>query len=357
MTPDTTLIVTATAVSFLSATLLVPRARRAARRYGLTDGPGRGKIHLHAIPYLGGVVILVAVAGSIALLPGWTTTAAAILVGAVIVGLVGLVDDVRNLGPGVRLAMEATAGSIAVAGGVGVQLFGGPLDDVLTVGWLVLVTNAFNLLDNIDGAAGVVAVCTSVTLLAAAMIGGQPLVIGLAGVVGGASLGFLIYNWHPATIYMGDTGSLFLGFILSAAVLSLRFPAGNVAGGVAAVLLVLPALFDTTLVVLSRVAARRPVTVGGTDHTSHRLLRLGVPQPWVVVILGAASLTGGGMGMAVGRGVVAVGPALATMLAVAALSLAILLRVQVYEELDPDAPSQPPAVMSIEPPELVANVA
>ena len=156
---------------------------------------------------------------------------------------------------------------------------------------------------------------------------------------------------------MGDTGSLFLGFILSAAVLSLRFPAGRVAGGVAAVLLVLPALFDTTLVVLSRVAARRPVTVGGTDHTSHRLLRLGVPQPWVVVILGAASLTGGGMGMAVGRGVVAVGPALVTVLAVAVLSLAVLLRVPVYEEPDPDAPSQPPAVMSIEPPELVANVA
>ena len=124
------------------------------------------------MPYLGGVVIVVAVAGSISLLPGWTTTAAAILVGAVIVGLVGLVDDVRNLGPGVRLAAEATAGSIAVAGGVGVQLFGGPLDDVLTVGWLVLVTNAFNLLDNMDGAAGVVAVCTSVTLLAVAMVGG-----------------------------------------------------------------------------------------------------------------------------------------------------------------------------------------
>ena len=219
------------------------------------------------MPYLGGVAIVLAVAGSISLLPGWTTTGAAILVGGAAVGVVGLIDDVRNLGPGVRLVAEAAAASVAVAGGVGVQLFGGPLDDVLTVGWLVLVTNAFNLLDNMDGAAAVVAVCTSVTLLAVAMMGEQSLVIGLAGVVGGASLGFLIYNWHPATIYMGDSGSLFLGFILSAAVLTVRFPAGTVAGGVAAVLLVLPALFDTTLVVLSRV--RRPTPRPRGRHRPH----------------------------------------------------------------------------------------
>ena len=241
-------------------------------------------------------------------------------------------------------------------GGVGVQLFGGPLDDVLTVGWLVLVTNAFNLLDNVDGAAGVVAVCTSVMLLVMAMIGEQSLVIGLAGVVGGASLGFLIYNWHPATIYMGDTGSLFLGFILSAAVLALRFPASRVAGGVAAVLIVLPALFDTTLVVVSRVGAGRPIYVGGTDHTSHRLLRLGVPPTWVVVILGAVSLAGGGLGVAVGRGVVPVGPALVPLLAVAAASLAILLRVPVYEEGALRARTQSLEAVSVETPELASSV-
>src|SRR5438132_6513027 len=168
MTPDTTLILTATSVSFLTATLLVPRARRAACEYGLTDRPGRGKIHQQAMPYLGGVAIVLAVAASISLLPAWTTMGAAILVGGVIVGFVGLIDDVRNLGPGVRLAAEAAAGSVAVAGGVGVQLFGGPLDDVLTVAWLVLVANAFNLLDNMDGAAAGVAVCTSLMLLAGA---------------------------------------------------------------------------------------------------------------------------------------------------------------------------------------------
>jgi UDP-GlcNAc:undecaprenyl-phosphate/decaprenyl-phosphate GlcNAc-1-phosphate transferase len=356
MTPDTTLILTATAVSFLTATLLVPRARRAACRYGLTDRPGRGKIHQQAIPYLGGAAIVLAVAGSISVLPAWTATGAAILVGGVIVGLVGLVDDVRNLGPGVKLTAEAAAASVAVAGGVGVQLFGGPLDDVLTVGWLVLVTNAFNLLDNMDGAAAAVAVCTSVMLLAMAIVGEQPLVIGLAGVVGGASLGFLIYNWHPATIYMGDTGSLFLGFILAAAVSTLRFPATRVAGGVAAVLMVLPALFDTTLVVLSRVGARRPVCVGGTDHTAHRLLRLGVPPTCVVAILGAASVAGGGLGVAVGRGVVPVGPALVAVLSVAVPSLAMLLRIPVYEEADAGAPSQL-EVVSVETPGLASDVA
>ena len=189
-------------------------------------------------------------------------------------------------------------------------------------------------------------------LLTAAMIGGQPLVIGLAGVVGGASLGFLIYNWHPATIYMGDTGSLFLGFILSAALLTVRFPASRVAGGVAAALMVLPALFDTTLVVLSRVRARRPWYVGGTDHTAHRLLRLGVPPSWIVVVLGAVSLAGGGLGVAVGRGAVPVTPALVTVLAATALSLAVLLRVPVYEESAQDREG-----VSVETPELASYVA
>jgi UDP-GlcNAc:undecaprenyl-phosphate GlcNAc-1-phosphate transferase len=204
----------------------------------------------------------------------------------------------------------------------------------------------------------VVAVCTSVMLLALAMVGGQPVVIGLAGVVGGASLGFLIYNWHPATIYMGDTGSLFLGFVLAAAVLTLRFPATRVAGGVAAVLMVLPALFDTTLVVVSRVGARRPVCVGGTDHTSHRLLRLGAPPTCVVAVLGAASLAGGGLGMAVGRGMVPVGPALVMVLSVAVPSLAVLLRVPVYADGDADTRARSQLeVVSIEPPGLASDVA
>ena len=333
MTADATLIVAATALSFLTATLLVPRARHAACRYQLTDRPARGKLHTQATPYLGGLAIILAVATSISLLPAWTTMGATILIGGVVVGLVGLIDDARKLGPGVRVATETAAASLVVVSGVSMHVFGGPLDGVLTVGWLVLVTNAFNLLDNIDGAAAAVAVCTSVMLLAAALIGGQSLVIGLAGVIGGASLGFLIYNWHPAKIFMGDTGSLFLGFVLAAAVLMLRFPANRLAGGVATSLMILPALFDTALVVLSRIRAGRPVYVGGTDHTSHRLLRLGISPEWVVVILGSASLACGGLGLAVGRGAVPVGAALLAVLAFAIPLLTTLMRMPVYEDL------------------------
>src|SRR2546430_16857097 len=154
MTPDTTLILTATSVSFLTATLLVPRAPRAACEYGLTDRPGRGKIHQQAMPYLGGVAIVLAVAASISLLPAWTTMGAAILVGGVIVGFVGLIDDVRNLGPGVRLAAEAAAGSVAVAGRVGGALLGGPLGQVLNPGGLGFGADAFYPLPNIERAAG-----------------------------------------------------------------------------------------------------------------------------------------------------------------------------------------------------------
>jgi UDP-GlcNAc:undecaprenyl-phosphate GlcNAc-1-phosphate transferase len=188
-----------------------------------------------------------------------------------------------------------------------------------------------------------------------AALGGQSLAIGLAGVVGGASLGFLIYNWHPATIYMGDTGSLFLGFTLSAAVLTLRFPVRPLAGAAAAVLLLLPALFDTALVVLSRFAAGRPVHVGGTDHTSHRLLRLGVPPACVVALLGSASFAGGGLGLAVGRGAIGLVPALATSLPALVAALVLLLRVPVYAV--GDAPGWGPReVVGLETPELASNV-
>src|SRR4051812_9432138 len=211
------------AVAFVGAALLVPVIRRVALRYGIADHPGRGKLNTVVTPTLGGVGILLVALAACVLLPQWTAKGAAILLGAAVVGGVGLVDDVRTLGPAPRLAVEVAAATLAFSMGARVALVGGVGDWALTVLWLVVVTNAFNLLDNMDGAAGGVGCTIAIALAIAAVVDGQFFVAGLAAVVAGACLGFLLHNWHPARIFMGDAGSLFIGFLLASIALELRF--------------------------------------------------------------------------------------------------------------------------------------
>jgi UDP-GlcNAc:undecaprenyl-phosphate/decaprenyl-phosphate GlcNAc-1-phosphate transferase len=291
--------------SFLGVVALTPLARRVALRYGITDRPGNGKLHTRATPYLGGVAILLTALVASWFLPSWTAQGVGILFGAAVVGLVGLVDDMRMLGPLPRVMTEVAAASLAFATGARVHLVNDPVDWALTVAWLVVLTNAFNLLDNMDGAAGVIASVTAIAVTVTAALGGQVLVAGLAAIVAGCCVGFLIYNWHPARIFLGDAGSLFLGFLLASLALELRSTAGHRAVLAAVVLLAGTALFDTTLVVVSRVRAGRSIMVGGTDHTSHRLARLGLPTPAVVVVLALVTAASCAFGVAVSRGALA----------------------------------------------------
>lgn len=295
------------AASFLGVVALMPLARRVAVSYDIVAAPGASKLHLYPIPYLGGVVMALTALGASTFLPGWSVEAAVILLGAMLVGAVGLVDDMRALSPAPRLLAETIAATMAAAAGARVHLFNDPLDILITVAWLVVITNSFNLLDNMDGVAAIIATVTSLGLVLAAGLEGQWLVGGMAALVAGSSLGFLVFNWHPAKVFMGDAGSLFLGYMLGATALKLRFPVGHMASVPAILLLTGPALFDTTLVVISRVRAGRPIYLGATDHTSHRLLRLGLGTGQVAVVLGAASAVCTGLGVAVGRGALPAG--------------------------------------------------
>lgn len=333
MTGDEATLVALGLTAFLAVLALVPLVRRVAVAYGVTDVPALGKLHSTATPYLGGVAVALAVAGASAFLPAWSVEGAAILVGALAVGAAGLVDDMRTVGPGRRLAVEALAASVAFAAGARVELLGGPADFLLTVAALVVLTNSFNLLDNMDGAAGVVGTTTAVALLAAAVLEGQVLVGGLASLVAGACLGFLVHNWHPARIFLGDAGSLFVGFLLAAIALKLRFVVAPPASVAALGLLVGTALFDTTLVVVSRLRAGRPIHVGGTDHVSHRLLMLGLPCPSVAGVLAVGTAACAALGLAVGRGVLPAWPVVAAVVAVGLTALAALLRMPVYDRL------------------------
>jgi len=284
--------------AFLLAVLATPAMRRAALGLGVVDHPSMRKHHPQPIPLLGGVAIWGAVIGSLLLFPERRELVelTGIMIGASWISFWGLWDDRFGLSPFSKFLVQLSAAAILIAVGIQVSL---PVpfwtNIILTLFWVVGITNAFNLLDNMDGlSSGVAAVAAGwFTLLAA--INGQYLVGGLAASVFGACLGFLIYNFNPARIFMGDSGSLFLGFLMSVLGIKLRFPANVnwVTWMVPIVVLGVP-IFDTSLVVISRLRRKKnPFTTPGTDHLSHRLHDSGWSRRETVLLI---CLVGCGLG-------------------------------------------------------------
>ncbi len=319
--------------TFVATLVVIPLAQRVAVLNDVTSVPSPDRLHTSPTPYLGGVPIVLVAAAASPFVGQWQTEAAVSVGGALLLGGGGLLDDIRQLRPAPRIVAEVAAALLAVAFGAHVEIFGGAVDVVLTVVWFVGVTNAFNLIDNMDGAAGGIASATAVSLTVSATLGGQVLVGGLAAVVAGSCVAFLIYNWHPARIFMGDAGALPLGYLLAAIGLKLRFPVEHTASVTAIVLFTAPALFDMTLVVISRASQGRPIYVGGTDHASHRLLRLGIPTRVVAALIIAAAAICGALGVAVGRGSLPALPVAVPMALIGVAGLIALLR------LPADAPA------------------
>lgn len=306
--------------TFVGATLfsllLVPAVREYARSRHIHDKPGGHKSHSTPVPYLGGVAMVVAF--SIAMVIGVFVRRAAqfddgqvsVTFGnlfsqgdglvrelAVVLGLallfaaMGLIDDLRGLSPWLRFVVGSGIAITLVSYGVVLQ---SPLPQwievVISVVWILGMTNAFNLLDNIDGlAAGTAAVASGAFFFIAVLNDQQYsalLAIGLAG----AMLGFLRSNFAPATIYMGDAGSLFIGFMMAYLGLKMRTNVTEIPQLFAPVLVLGVALLDTTVVVVSRLRRGVSPFTGGQDHLSHRFLRLGLSVRRSVTALLVASL-------------------------------------------------------------------
>jgi UDP-GlcNAc:undecaprenyl-phosphate GlcNAc-1-phosphate transferase len=268
----------------------MPLVRWAAVRWGFIDQPSARKVHTQPTPRLGGAAIYV---GCIAALLTfgdrfYVSQVVSILVGATLVSFLGIWDDRRGLRPLLKLLGQILATGILIMSGVQVGLLRNPvLNLAVTMLWMVGITNALNLLDNMDGLSGGVATVACVFFLLLAVMSGQYLVGSLAAALLGACVGFLYFNLNPATIFMGDTGSLFIGFVLAALGIKLRFPDNVVfvTWMIPVVVLGLP-IFDTTLVVISRLRrGLNPLTTPGKDHVSHRLVLLGATKREAVLML------------------------------------------------------------------------
>jgi len=305
----------------LSALLIswafAPLCKKLSRRFGIVDTPDPRKNHKGNIPLLGGVAIFAAfnavVFGHIlaaALLSSSQPVSATSSLAAhrmnaaieylprlLVIGggglgffLTGLLDDRRVLSVKARFVIEFLLAGGLVAAGVRFDLgfLPKPAGMALTVVWIVGMANAFNLLDGLDGlAAGVTVICSSI--LAVVLVqGGQPLVAMYAVALAGSAAGFLRYNFHPASIFMGSSGSLFLGYTLGVSVVIASF---RVEGTSAAFPLLMPVLllavplYDTASVVFIRLRERRPIFSSDRSHTHHRLLAAGFSERSAVVFI------------------------------------------------------------------------
>jgi UDP-GlcNAc:undecaprenyl-phosphate GlcNAc-1-phosphate transferase len=225
-----------------------------ALRHGLTDHPDpRRKAHARPTPYLGGIAIVVGTLVPAAVLVShWDQRISAVVVAGLAMALLGLVDDIRPLNPTSRLLVEGIAAGAVVLSGGRIGVFGGWLDPVLTIVWIVVLTNSYNLLDNMDGAASTVAFVTAGFLAEAAYLAGQAGLALLLLALSAGCIGFLIHNWAPARIFMGDAGSLFIGFVISATSVQFSVPGGPVARITELLLVTFVATVDTCLVLISR---------------------------------------------------------------------------------------------------------
>ncbi len=283
--------------SGLISFVATPLIRKLAQSINFVDSPSGRKLHMTPIPMLGGVAIYAGLVTAMAISgTRQYQEMMGVLSGATVVTAFGLWDDRYGMRPLVKLLGQMIAAGVLIASGVHVTLFSSQaLNLALTLFWVVGISNAINFLDNMDGLAAGITTVASGFFFTLAIVEGLGLVASLAAATLGACVGFLYYNFSPASLFMGDAGSLLLGFVLAVLGIKLEFTGRplNVTWMIPIVILALP-IFDTTLVVLSRLRRGKPIYQGGKDHVSHRLIAVFgmTPSRAVLTLYLAASTLG-----------------------------------------------------------------
>lgn len=305
-------------VAWLATDLLIPWVTKAAYRLGRVDQPDARKVHTVPIPRLGGIAIFLGFCVSVMaiefLTPGplfpRTGPFMGLLIGAGMIFLLGIADDLRPLPAKFKLLVQIVAAAVAVYLGVRIEVLSNPIGGgiiilpmALSVGlsifWLVGITNTINLIDGLDGLAGGVSLIAASTTALIALQTKQPALALLSVALVGATIGFLRYNWNPAKIFMGDSGSLFLGFTLAAiSIVGLLKVAATAALLVPILILGVP-IFDTSFAIVRRALQRRPIFSPDRGHLHHRLLGLGFSQRRAVLIIYAICLLFGGTALTI----------------------------------------------------------
>ena len=281
---------------------MTPLARRAAYRLGAIDVPrDNRRMHQKPIPRLGGLAIYAAFAVVSLFMMELDLSLITLLAGATLMAGIGMLDDTRALPAKLKLVVQILAALIVIAGGARIEFITNFLSTAkpiiplgifsvpVTVFWVVGITNTVNLIDGLDGLAAGVAGIASLSLAAVAYLHGQPDVAVLLMILAGASIGFLPHNAHPAKIFMGDTGSLLIGFVLATvSIEGVIKSATTIAVAIPVLALGVP-IFDTAFAILRRMVNKRPIMEADKGHLHHRLLDQGISHRQTVWILYAFS--------------------------------------------------------------------
>lgn len=292
-------LVSLLAISALCVGLLTPLFRNIALRIGVVDSPNEThKTHLQPVPYLGGLAIVLGVVlvslGATLLTSNRAynfSVLTTFLIPAIFMCAVGLFDDISKLSPLPRFIIQNLVGILSTMFLIYTNSLGSPtgntyVDFVITLLWIVGLTNALNFFDNVDGGASGTAAISAFSISIISFWSGQYFLAAISIVLAGSTLGFVLWNKPPARIYMGDSGALFLGILLATITVRLEpNPINKTASFTIPFLLLALPIMDTTVAVLSRIRRHKSIFEGGKDHLSHRLIRFGLPKKTAVLTL------------------------------------------------------------------------
>ncbi|MBW4599806.1 MAG: undecaprenyl/decaprenyl-phosphate alpha-N-acetylglucosaminyl 1-phosphate transferase [Calothrix sp. FI2-JRJ7] len=271
----------------------IPTVRKFALRVGWADQPNARRLNREPLPNAGGLAIYTGVIAALVLasllrpieVQNVLIQVLTILLGGSILVLIGFIDDQFGLPSSVRMLVQVLTALLLVANGITIQIaIGTPFDSTLsilvTVLWVVGITNAINLMDGMDGLVGGIGFITAMSLLAvSAQIPNRAAATLVLAALGGAALGFLRHNFHPSRIIMGDAGAYFFGYVLAATAILGKLQASTIFALVPPVLFLLLPVLDTTQVIVRRLmAGKNPMNTPGKDHLHHRLLAWGLSQ-------------------------------------------------------------------------------
>ncbi|MGD6961136.1 glycosyltransferase family 4 protein [Fictibacillus phosphorivorans] len=288
-------------ISFLTTLLITPLIIKMAIKLKVTDQPNNRKVHVRKTPSMGGLAMYIGFLISIYFSGIENDFLLPIIIGTLVIIITGMLDDYFELRPLLKLTGQIIAAAIVINNGVVVEFINIPFGSTLNLGWLSIpltllwilgITNAINLIDGLDGlAAGVTSiVLLTITIIAFSMF--NYFVVFLAMVLLGANLGFLVYNFYPARIFMGDTGSLFLGFMLSVISL-LGFKNVTLFSLIIPVLILGVPISDTFFAIVRRAVNKQPLSHPDKSHLHHCLMRIGYShRQTVIIIYGISTLFG-----------------------------------------------------------------
>lgn len=282
-------------IALVVSYLLTPGVKKVAIKVGAVDRPNARKVHTHVIPRLGGLAIYIGFMAAVLFCVPLHHELIGMLLGCTAIVAIGIWDDICNIPARVKLVGQIAAACIPVAFGIQIEWLTNPFGDILvlpeviaipvTIFWIIGFTNTVNLIDGLDGLAAGVAFIASISMFLLAVNLNQFLPALIIVSMAGAALGFLQYNFNPAKIFMGDTGSMLLGYTLAvSAVLGLVKTAATVALVVPIIALGLPIL-DTTFAIIRRRMSGVPIFQPDKGHLHHRLLALGMTQKQAVLIM------------------------------------------------------------------------